>query len=155
MNSPVFGESYKSIADTDVDRARKEVNEQAFGERDSLDAANAKAKGRLAFDGKVDPFKAVAERAAQVPSFMQRRGTALEVPLTAQVELKPLTHVQALMELHARLGRRLERHESAFVREAYPDGVPETELDVLQQRVERIGQEPTPAAAMPRLFAIK
>lgn len=155
MASPIFGESYKSMADTDIDTTRKEVFQAAYGESDRNDAATARAKGRVAFDGKVDPFKDVAERAAKVPSFMQRRGTALDLPLTAQVDLKPLSHVQALMELNARLDRPMLPAEAAFVRSAYPEGVPETELDALQARIETLGQpDPIPAAPL-RLVAVK
>ena len=133
--SPVWGESYAAKRDTGVDTARKDLNELAYGERDTLDAVAARNKGRLAFDGALDPFKDVREAAASAPSHILRRGTDLDVPNPVHVELKPLGHVQALFELKARLDRALTKDEAANVRDWYPDGVPESDLDALAQRL--------------------
>lgn len=155
IDSPVFGESYRAPRDTDVDTARKEVNDLAYGERETLKAKDAKYKGRVAFNGEIDPFKDVREKAAQTPRFMQRKGTALDVPLPTQIELRPLTHVEALMELHARLNRALAPSEAAQVRAWYPDGIPDAELDALQARLENGPDTQSFPEARPRLVAIK
>lgn len=152
VDGPVFGERYKAAPDSAVDSARKDINALAFGERETLDADNAKVKGRLAFDGTIDPFKDVEERAAQVPAYIQRRGTELHVPNPAHVEIKPLTHVEALYELRARLGRRLTTQESALVAERYPDGVPHEDLQALVALIE---SPPEQVQERPRLKAVK
>lgn len=152
VDSPVFGERYQAPADTVADTARKEINERAYGERDTLDADAAKAKGRVAFGGKIDPMKDVQERAAQVPAYMQRRGTELNVPNPVQTELKPLTHVEALFELRSRLGRALSTDEAASVAQQFPDGVPYESLDHL---VEAIRNPAPDAPARPRLVAVR
>lgn len=149
VTSPVFGESYASKPDTGVDTARKDLNEAAYGERDTLDAIAARNKGRLAFDGQIDPFKHIHAKAAAAPSHILRRGTEMDVPDPVHVELRPLTHVQALFELRARLGRKVEPAEAALVRELYPDGVPETDLDALAARI----AEPVPPQR-PRLSVV-
>ncbi len=155
VDSPVFGERYQSPADSDVDDMRKQVNTLAYGERDTLDAQNVKAKGRLMFNGAIDPFKDVREAETKVPAYMPRRGSDIDVPLPAQIELRPLSHVEASLEMVARLGRALEGIEAKSLRTWYPDGVPETELDTLQLRLENI-HEPEPLAEeKPRLFAVK
>lgn len=151
VNSPVFGEQYRSAIDTDVDTARKQVLGMAYDETDRNEAMTARAKGRVAFDGKIDPFKDVAERAANVPSFIQRRGTELHVPNVAQTEILPLTHVQALQELRARLGRAVTREEAQLVHDRYPDGVPDEEFGELLALI----QNPTPTATERRLVAVK
>lgn len=145
---PVFGEQFASKADTVVDTARKDLNELAYGERDTLDAIDARNKGRMAFDGQIDPFKHVREAAERAPSHILRRGTELDVPNPVHVELRPLGHVQALQELKARLERVLTKAEAAAVREWYPDGVPETELDALALRLA------APAPQRPRLSVV-
>ena len=155
--APVFGERYAAQADTDVDQARKDANEAAYGERDTLDATAAKTKGAIAFIGRIDPFADVREKAEQTPAFMQRRGTELHLPNPMHVELKPLDHVAALLELRSRLGRNLEPAESAAVRAWFPDGVPPEELDGLVARVEQLqsaGDMPAPTHA-PRLVAVR
>lgn len=150
VDAPTFGESFHSHADTRVEHARKEAYALAYGERETLEAQSAKAKGRVAFNGAIDPFKDSRERAAQVPTFMERRGTELHVPSPVQIELKPLSFVQALIELHHQLGRRLEDHEQALVKQLHPEGIPEQDLPQLLQRL----LDPTPVAA-PRLVAVK
>jgi len=149
VNAPVIGEQYAAKADTEVDTARKDLNEAAYGERDTLDAATARNKGRLAFNGQIDPFKDSREAAAAAPSHILRRGTELDVPNPIHVDLRPLSHVQALLELRARLERPLTPAEASRVRGWFPDGVPETELDSLAQRLT------APAQERPRLVAIK
>jgi hypothetical protein len=152
IESPVFGERYRAPADTAIDATRKEINERAYGKRDTRDADNAKAAGKLAFDGKLDAMKDVREAAAQVPSYIQRRGTDLHVSNPVQIDLKPLSHVEALFELRARLGRALTTNEAATVARLHPDGVPHEALDALIDAI----RNPMPEVQeRPRLVAIK
>ena len=155
-DAPVFGERFAAQADTDVDTARKDANELAYGERDTLDAIAAKTKGAVAFDGAIDPFKDLQEKAAAVPAFMQRRGTELHLANPAHVDMKPLDLVEVLFELRARLGRSLEQREAEAVRAWFPEGVPHEEVDAL---VDRINQLPAagalPASEPPRLVAVR
>lgn len=156
QGSAVFGESFAAKPDTSTDTARKDLNELAYGERDTLDARDAKKKGQVAFDGTVDPFADLREKAAQTPQYIQRRGTELHVPNPVQIDVKPLDHIEALFELRARIGRALERHESDAVRAWFPDGVPEEEIDALVGRIEQLNAAGAPPAnAMPRLVAVK
>jgi hypothetical protein len=155
VNAPVFGERYQAPAERDVDKMRKEINQLAYGESDTLDAQNAKAKGRLMFGGKVDPMKNVNDAAKHLPSFMARKGSDLDVPLPMQIELKPLTHVEASQEMVIRLARALTIKENKFIRAAYPDGVPETELDALLHRIETLDHPEAMPQEKPKLFAIK
>jgi len=157
MDAPVFGERYAAQADTDVDTARKDANELAYGERDTLDAVAKKTKGAIAFDGEIDPFADVREKAAQTPTYMQRRGTELHVPNPAYVEMKPLDQVEALFELRARLGRSLDRREAEAVLVWFPDGVPHEELDALVARIEQLPAAGASPAFQepPRLVAVK
>lgn len=148
VNAAVIGESYASKPDTVVDTARKDINEAVYGERDTLDAIAARNKGRLAFDGQVDPFKDLREAAATAPSHIIRRGTALDVPNPVQVDLQPLDYVQTAFEMRARLPRPLTPEDNARIREWYPEGVPESDLDALAERLLQ------PAAERPRLSVV-
>jgi len=136
VNAATIGETYAAKADTVVDTARKDINEAVYGQRDTLDAIAARNKGRLAFDGKVDPFKDLREAAANAPSHIMRRGTELDVPNPVQVDLKPLDHVQAAYEMRARLQRSLTPEDNARICAWFPDGVPESELDALAERLQ-------------------
>lgn len=154
--SAVFGENYASKPDTDADTARADANDAAYGERDTLAARDAKKKGQIAFDGRIDPFADLREKAAQTPDYMQRRGTELHVPNPVHIDLKPLDLVEALFELRGRLGRSLERNEADAVRAWFPDGVPAEEIDGLVARIEQLSAAGAPPAfEPPRLVAVK
>lgn len=133
--APVIGEQYAAKADTPADTARRDINEMVYGARDSLDAAAARAKGRLAFDGEIDPFAHVRQGAAAAPHHIQRRGTELDVPNPVRVELRPLSWIDALKAIHARLGRGITREESAAIKADWPDGIPETEIEAIVTRL--------------------
>lgn len=156
-DAPVYGENYAAPADTDVDTARKDANERAYGKRDTLDTIAAKAKGAIAFDGQIDPFKHAREQAAQAPTYMQRKGTELHLANPAYVELKPLDHVQVMQDLRARLGRGMARHETEAVRTWFPDGVPPEEMDALVERIQQLSAAGAPPASTqaPRLVAVR
>lgn len=155
-DAAIIGEQYTRPVDTDIDRARKELNAAAWGERDSTDAANARAKGRVAFNGEINPFADLAERAAAVPAHIQRRGTEIDLPNRVYVDDRPLDHVEALFELRGRLGRALEPREAEAVRTWYPDGVPLDQFDALLDRVQHLDDDDadTQPPTVPRLRAV-
>ncbi|KAB2899865.1 MAG: transposase family protein [Dokdonella sp.] len=156
-HSPVVGERYAAAADTDVDTARRDANELAWGERDTLKALAAKTRGAVAFDGQIDPFKDLEEAVRNAPSFMVRPGTQLHLPNEAQVELRPMGLVEVLQELRSRLGRALGQHEREAVQAWFPDGVAPEEMDALVERVQQLSAAGAPPAFIepPRLVAVK
>lgn len=153
--SPVFGERYAAHADTDVDSARKEANELAYGERDTLDATAAKAKGKLAFDGRIDPFADLRAKAEQTPAFMQRRGTELHLPNRMHVEVKPFELIDVMLELKARFGRPPTVAEREAVQAWFPEGIPQEELEGVFARLAQLDTAGAPATPQPpRLVAV-
>ena len=155
--APVYGERFAAQADTEVDQARKDANELAYGERETLDATAAKVKGAIAFDGRIDPFADTREKAAQTPQYMQRRGTEIHLPNPVQIELKPLDLVDVLFELRSRLGRPLEQAEREAVQAWFPDGVEPEQLAGLVERISQLSAAGAPPAFVeaPRLVAVK
>jgi hypothetical protein len=114
-------------------------------------------KGAIAFDGRIDPFADTREKAAQTPSFLQRRGTEIHLPNPVQIELKPLDLVDVLYELRSRLGRALEQSEREAVQAWFPNGVEPEQLDGLVERIQQLsaaGASPAFTEA-PRLVAVK
>lgn len=154
--APVYGENYASKPDTSADSARKQANEAAYGERDTLAAAAARKKGAVAFNGEIDPFADSRQKAAGVPAYMQRRGTELHVPNPVQIDLKPLSFTDALFALRARLGRSLVQGETAALQQQYPAGVPEDQLDaIVEQLLNPTTTTPEPVADRPRLAVVR
>lgn len=150
ISSPVFGESYKRRADTVSDEARKAQAEVAYGTRDVTEAEKLRAKGAPAFGGAIDPFKDVREAAAAAPSHIVRRGTELHVPNPVQIEVKPLSLVEALRNLREWLGRAITPAEREQITQWYPQGVPETDLQDIVNRLSQPIQEERPRLAIVR-----
>ena len=155
-NGVHIGEEFKAVRATPVDKARADLREMVWGERDENDATDARRKGRRAFDGKLDPFKATTDRLPSVPTFLPRAGTELEFVNPIEVHAKPLSLTDALFALRDRLGRPIERHETDAVRAWHPDGIAEDQLDSLLDRLNQLNQAATaPLPSTPRLVAVR
>lgn len=150
ITAPVFGESYARKGDTAADTARKDQAEAAFGTRDVAEAEKARAGGAVAFGGAIDPFKDVREAAAAAPAHIVRRGSEMNLPNPVQIELKPLSLVEALRALREWLGRPIAADERQRIEQWYPQGVPETELQDIVNRLSQPAQEERPRLAIVR-----
>lgn len=157
-DAAVIGERYARPADTVVDESRKNISERLWGSREHDAADQARKANRVAMNGAVDPMADIKQRAADLPTHIQRRGTEIHLANPAHVELKPLDLVEALFELRARFGRSLEQAEREAVQAWFPDGVPHEEFDGLVARIEQlstvVGAPPT-FPETPRLVAVK
>lgn len=144
VNAPVIGEGYRARAETDAQKNAKAIELLAMNVPTQAEA-EAKRKGRaLAFDGELDPYKPVTD--AVLPLFLPKRGTQLNVPTPVQVEAKRYTLIEAMRWAVGRMGRPLTADENAWVRSAWPDGVPEPELDGMLARLQGRAEEPPIAA---------
>ncbi len=132
-DAPVFGESYKTARDTDIDQNRKTMAKAAYNADTQLEVDKARKEKRPAFDGEIDPISYLEEQT--VAHFMDRPGIALDVPGQVQVEIKPLSHIEACKQLRIKLGRALSQEENHQIKVWYPDGVPEEELSELLARI--------------------
>jgi hypothetical protein len=130
--APVIGEAYKRHADTPAQANAKTVELLLTG-AESLEAAKAKRKVKaLPFDGQLDPYKPHDD--VQAPTYLPRQGTASTVA-SPRIEEKPLTHTRTAMEL-AKRGLTMTPELNRSIAQWYPDGVPESELDALQARLQ-------------------
>lgn len=130
--APVIGESYRRHADTPAQANAKNVELLLTG-ADSLESAKAKRKVKaLAFDGKLDPYKPHDDMVA--PAWLPRQGTASNVA-SPRIEEKPWTHTKAAIEM-AKRGLAMTPELNRAIAQWYPDGVPESQLDALQARLQ-------------------
>jgi len=144
----VFGESYARPADTVADKHRKELELLATGATTQDAAAAArKTKGFVPFDGRINPHAGQDEQTQGV-AYMPRPGTSLPAKTTVVppaptsaprlvmpvLPVRLLTQFEAAQELRAK-GMTLTPELVATLRASYPDGVPEDQLDTLQQRL--------------------
>ncbi len=145
-NSPVIGEEFRSRPDTVVEEAAKAADRRAFPGLNQEEIEKAKARGDTPFGG-LDAHSHLKH--ATGPAFMDRPGEHMNVPDRLHVEVKPLDHIELKMRLRAMLGRPVTGDENARLREWYPDGVLEDELQSAMDRLE--GKVET----APKLVAVK
>lgn len=145
IDAPEFGSEYGRLRDTEVDRNRKALEKLTYGADTLLEAKQRKFGKTPAFLGEIDPFAAMAR--VDLPSYLPKRGTQLNVPAPVQIDAKPYSHIEATRWAVGRLGRGLSPEENARVRAEWPDGVPEAELETMLARIQGLEETALQAAA--------
>jgi transposase InsO family protein len=136
-DAQVFGEGYRQAAYSQVDRNRNQAVREAYrapgaplSALPSLEeAAKARKRHAQAYAGVVDPMADV--HATPVPTYMPRRGTALETGPLREVEPVLLSVVQACARLRTMLGETYSPTVYQWVSAKFAGGVPEPQLDAI------------------------
>lgn len=135
VDAPVFGESFRSPADTILQTNRKLVERVAMGAETDDQAASARRAKLPAFAGRVSPLAEAKETILPTP--MTKRGTDISVQATTaatQREARKLTHFEAGQWLTAQ-GVKMDATVYARLREWHAAGVPEDQLPTLKDRL--------------------
>jgi hypothetical protein len=131
VGAPIICQEYKSHKHTDAQTAKNEIELLAMDATTLAEAAlKRKAKVQV-FGGKIDPFK--SQNDAPKQTFLPRAGVANTI-VAPVVEIKPLTHTKAALIL-ARAGIDITDQVRQRIKDWYPVGVPETEIDSLAHRL--------------------
>ena len=117
MSAPIIGQEYKSLPDTAIEKAAKRMDALAYPDQD---ADKERAKQAAPFGGGINAHSHLAD--IYLPTAFPKRGTALDVPQRAQVEIKPLTHAAAAAML-TRLLPDWGRDDMRALKAGWPDGV--------------------------------
>ncbi len=126
-HAATWGVEYKATRDTEADKAAKRLDALAYPDQD---ADAARAKQAAPFGGALNAHSHLAD--IQLPSALPRRGTELNVPMRAQVEIKPLSHFQAAQAIKPRieamgLAWSMDHYQRLVA--GWPEGVMEQDLD--------------------------
>jgi hypothetical protein len=122
----MIGQEHKARPDTVADTNRKRVQQIAAGTATLADTEKKRAsKHYIPFDGLVDPLIASQQ---ELPAFMPKRGTALDVAAPT-VELLRMNTVQMAKWLQGRLGSDYQPGMLADLQKRFPDGATEPELE--------------------------
>lgn len=139
-SAQMIGEGYKAKRDSHIDTERKAIERLVMDADTDTDAANKRKRKATPFAGTVDPMKPINE--TPLPDYIGKRGTQLDIA-TPSVEFKPLTHAAAAKKLIAQMGESWKGAEHfAWLKQRYPDGVPETELDGIVQQLQQVQAAP-------------
>lgn len=127
----VFGEGFKGVANSVLDDNRAMLKQDAYRTGDGLPTIEQAAKARKAhaqaYAGVVDAMADI--NAAQVPTYLPRRGTPLELA-ARKVETRRLGLVEACVVLKAKLGAQYAPQIYADLAGEFGDaGVPDDQLD--------------------------
>jgi len=136
-DAAVIGLEMKSQPDTVVEKAGKAADQIAFPDLNQQEIEKAKDKNAVPFNGEIDAHSHLKN--VDMPGYMKRPGSELNVPDRYQMQAKPLTHIEACKRLIAELGRALTPEENATVRSTYPDGVPEEQFNSLLTTIQQPG----------------
>lgn len=123
MSAPVIGQEYKSLPDTAIEHAAKRMTALAYPDQD---ADQARAKQEAPFGGSLNAHSHLAD--IQHPTALPKRGTAMNVPMTAQAEEKPLTHAEAANLLRGMVPDWGREH-MLRLKAGWPEGVMEQDLE--------------------------
>lgn len=131
----LIGREFKSLPETQADANRKLVERLATEGQNDLQAAAARKARKLPFGGRLEPYK----RLDDLPDVatLPRRGTELlptAITSSTPVVERTLSQFEAAQALVA-MGVPMTRELVATLRGLHPDGVPETELTALKDRL--------------------
>ncbi|HGB3471647.1 TPA: integrase [Salmonella enterica subsp. diarizonae serovar 61:l,v:z35] len=132
-DSCVIGEEYRALPETKAQKNLKEV-EMLIADSDTpVKPEEIRKRKTLPFGGRFKPLTALDNE--YHPDYIPVKGE--DSPLTRrQLDILPLTHVQAAMALRTKLkaqGREWNPGWYQYLVDHYPDGIPEEQLDAVTQ----------------------
>lgn len=132
-DAPVWGETPRRAAFSDVDRNRNALTRQAYRTGDGLptieEANRARKAHAAAYAGVLDSMADV--RAAQIPTYLPRNATPLVLP-ERTVQARRLNLVEAAKAIKERMGQAYTPQVFADLSARFgTEGVPEDKLDEL------------------------
>lgn len=135
VDAATIGEEYKTKRDSRIDTERKAVERLLMGASTDEEAAKNRKAKKVPFAGTLDPMKPITDM--PVPDYIGKRGTQMDIA-SPIVEIKPLTHAAAAKKLAASLAGVWNGAEHfAWLKQRYPDGVPEDELGNIAQQLQQ------------------
>jgi hypothetical protein len=130
----VIGDDRTPAPETQLDTNRKAIQRRIYEANTDEQAAAAAKSRQLPFGGRIDPYKHL-ENIPDV-AVLPRRGTALDLGERPTVEQHRLSLPTAAMQIKRRLNdvniEWTPEHYQAL-NQAYPDGVPESEITRLAE----------------------
>lgn len=139
VNAAVIGESYRPHADSQTDKNRKAIERLVMdADTDEEAAKNRKAK-KVPFSGGIDPMKNITD--TPLPDYLTKRGTQSDV-VSPVIELPTLRPVQLAKRLAEKMGSAWTAEHFAWLKQRYPEGVQEDQVDSIVQQLQQVNASP-------------
>jgi transposase InsO family protein len=130
IGAPIIGQSYRSLADTPSDKARKAMNLDAYGVEKEIEVKAARKTRKPAFEGRIDAFADVKQ--AAVPDFMARKGHDLKVRAPIRSSELKISYAKAVPMIRDSIGLNKDSDQAKrltrIFKQRYPDGISEEEV---------------------------
>ena len=138
VRGAVIGEEHKGRVKTGAEYADERLDRLAMG-AESADEVAAKRKEKAQpFGGEINPYLQAEQYTP--PAWMPKRGTEMELEGAAVV--RPAVGLVAALSRIAHLaGEAWAPEHSKFIRQRYPDGVPEEQIPILAEQIRNGGEE--------------
>ena len=138
LTAPVIGETITAKPDSMADTNRKAMLKAAYNADTEAQVDKARKAKQAAYDGVVNAMADVdnSHLDGNVPTVITRAGTTIDT--TAHIpnrEVKPLTHVEAAMQIKGIIGDGWTAEHYKAVQAQYPNGVPATAIDEIIDRI--------------------
>jgi hypothetical protein len=135
-----IGKGYKGARDSHIDKERKAVERLLMDADTDADAKQKRKSKAVPFAGSVDPMKPINDTA--LPDYINKRGTELDIA-APRIEFKNLTVAAAAKRLAAHPDRFWNGADHfAWLKQRYPEGVPEEELGAIAQQLQQVQVAP-------------
>lgn len=140
IDAPVLGTEYKRHADSAIDTNRKAVERLVMDATTDEEAKQNRKGKKVPFAGRIDPMKNITDTV--LPDYIPKRGTESDL-IAPQVQSIVLTHAAAAKKLISKLGDAWKGSEHfAWLKQRYPEGVPEDELSNIAQQLQQVQAAP-------------
>jgi len=133
IDAPVIGKNYKQEADTITERNRKQLEQIITGESTEAGIAAARKSKKVAFDGRIDPFKSVNETV--LPSYLPKKGSELKTAIELPQVVESNMDIASLATQLKRLLGEWTPELMAWLKKEYPEGAPESTISDIAERI--------------------
>ena len=133
VNGPVYGEDFKAMPDTDVEKRKKAGDALAYPDLDLPAIQKAKDKQKTPFGGAINAHSHLDKAAAAAPSFMQKQGTQIVPPSSIVADERSYDRLDIKDWLHKRLMRDFDEHEVEWLNQF--TAVKQSELNGILEKI--------------------
>lgn len=129
VDSPVFGENFKSKPKTDTEWASDKLDVVAFGELPEKAMVKAKDKA-VPFGGKINAHEHLKQ--VELPAYLPRTGA--EITSGHRFDEQPMTVIAAAKQLRMELGVRYSAFHLNYLKQHYNEGITPAQFEALLSR---------------------
>lgn len=129
-DAAIIGEEYKQQPDTMIEKQGKLADQAAFPDNTEEEIKKLKDKNAAPFNGEINAHSHLKD--VQIPAYMNRPGSELDVPNVMRNEVKPLTTTEVCKELIAEFGNIEGFSYYDYISKHYPDGVSVEQLNEIK-----------------------